>query len=311
MTAVATPTAAGACPICAATTSAPAFAVHDRNRLTSREDFHYRRCDACATVWLQDVPADLAAHYPADYHEFPEGEALAAAIRSEEPRVALVTAHVSGGRLVEIGPSQGVFSAAARKAGFDVTALEMDAECCAFLQGTLGVRAIRTSEPVAVLETLPPSRAVVMLHLIEHVPRPGALLAAVAANLQPGGVLAVATPNPLGLQARLLGRRWLHVDAPRHLTLIPLPALAGALDRLGLEQVSATAVDPVGLHLNGMGWERSLVAEPTLREGPRWAWTFSRLGAALAPLERRGLRGATYTAVFRKRGKEPAAPARA
>lgn len=298
----ATPEVAPACPCCASTASADAFAVHDRNRLTSREPFHYRRCESCATVWLQNVPADLGAHYPDDYHDFPAGAALEAAVRAEDPRLALITAHVRGGRLVEVGPSQGVFSYAASLAGFDVTALEMDAECCAHLRDTLGVHAIHTADPVGALAGLAPSRAIVMWHLIEHVPDPAGLLAAAAANLEPGGVIAVATPNPLGLQAQILGRRWLHVDAPRHLTLIPLPALRRMLERHGLSQVSATTVDPIGLQLNQLGWERSLVSEPTLREGPRFAWTFRRVGAALAPIERRGLRGATYTAVFRKPG---------
>lgn len=251
-------------------------------------------------MWLQDIPADIAAHYPDDYHDFPQGEQLEAAMRAEDARVALITAHVAGGRLVEIGPSQGVFSYAARRAGFEVTALEMDAECCAHLRDKLDVHAINTADPAGALAELPPSRAVVMWHLIEHVPDPAGLLTAVADNLEPGGVVAVATPNPLGLQARVLGRRWLHVDAPRHLTLIPLPALASMLERHGLQQVSATTVDPVGLDLNQLGWERSLVREPTLRRGPRFAWTFRKLGAALGPIERRGRRGATYTAVFRK-----------
>jgi 2-polyprenyl-3-methyl-5-hydroxy-6-metoxy-1,4-benzoquinol methylase len=293
---------APACPCCASTASSAAFAVPDRNRMMSRDEFHYRRCDACATVWLEDVPADLAAHYPADYHDFPAGEELEAAVRAELPRLALITAHVSGGQLVEIGSSQGVFSYAALRAGFDVTALEMDAECCAHLRGVLGVRAINTADPATVLAGLPPSRAIVMWHVVEHVPAPARLLAAVVANLEPGGVLAVATPNPLSLQARMLGRRWLHVDAPRHLTLIPLPALAGVVGRHGMRQVSATTVDPIGLRLNELGWERSLVRAPTLGPGRRFAFTFRTLGAGLGPIERRGLRGATYTAVFRKDG---------
>lgn len=295
-------TATGAvCPCCRSEASSPAFAVHDLNRLTSREPFAYRRCDVCATLWLQNVPAEIAAHYPSDYHDFPAGAELEAAVRAEDSRLALITKHVSGGRLVEIGPSQGIFSLAASRAGFDVTALEMDARCCTHLQDTLGLRAINTAEPAQALAGLPPSRAIVMWHVIEHVPDPGALVASIAANLEPGGVLAVATPNPLGLQARLFGRLWLHVDAPRHLTLIPLPALADMLERHGLHQEDATTVDPVGLHLSQMGWELSLVGEPRLmRNGARFAWTYRKIGASLGPIERRGLRGAAYTAVFRK-----------
>lgn len=294
------PDSRSACPCCGGGQSAAAFAVGDRNRRTTGDLFHYRRCAACGTIWLQDVPSDLAAHYPADYHDFPSGAALERLIAEEAPRLALVRDHVASGRLVEIGPSQGAFSAAAQRSGFDVTALEMDAECCAFLRDPLGVEAIQTADPVGALAGRPESAAIVMWHVIEHLPDPGRMLRTAAENLRPGGVLALATPNPRGIQARLLGRRWLHVDAPRHLTLMPLAALDGALGRLGLVRRSATTTDPIGLFLNRLGWERSLVAPPTLRDAPRGALVLGTLGSMLRPVERRGLHGATYTAVFQK-----------
>jgi 2-polyprenyl-3-methyl-5-hydroxy-6-metoxy-1,4-benzoquinol methylase len=288
------------CPRCGGA-SEHAFEAFDRNRCVSDERFEYRRCTACGVLWLLDPPAELGRYYPADYHEFPRGEALAAAAAEEAPRLALVTRHVQGGRLVEVGPSSGVFASAAKQAGFEVVGLEMDAACCRHLETEVGIRAINTADPAAALRELPPSRAIVLWHVIEHLQDPWSVLREIAANLEPGGVLALATPNPDALQFRILRARWVHLDAPRHVTLIPLAALADELAPLALRRVSATTADPVGRQLNHMGWQRSLVGPPTLRPRPRFGYTLGRVLTPIArPWEERGMNGAAYTAVFQK-----------
>ncbi|HWF51692.1 MAG TPA: hypothetical protein VG294_13725 [Solirubrobacteraceae bacterium] len=51
------------CPLCGGSTEA-AFTTTDRNRALTRERFEYRRCVACGTYFLANVPADLSAYYP-------------------------------------------------------------------------------------------------------------------------------------------------------------------------------------------------------------------------------------------------------
>lgn len=76
--------------------------------------------------------------------------------------------------------------------------------------------------------------AVVYWHSLEHVPTARRSLRAAARLLQPGGVLVVAVPNPASLQAHAFGRRWLHLDIPRHLVHIPAAVLVAAIAELGL-----------------------------------------------------------------------------
>jgi 2-polyprenyl-3-methyl-5-hydroxy-6-metoxy-1,4-benzoquinol methylase len=290
-----------ACPRCGGA-SAHALDAVDRNRCVSDERFEYRRCTGCGVLWLVNPPADLGRYYPDDYHEFLRGEALAAAAAEEAPRLRLITRHVSGGRLVEIGPSQGVFAYAAKQAGFDVVGLEMDGACCRHLTEEVGIQAINSAQPAEVLRALPPSRAIVMWHVIEHLQDTWTVVREIAANLEPGGVLALATPNPDALGFRLFRARWVHLDAPRHVTLIPLAALEDEAAKLGLRRVSATTTDPVGLLLNRMGWQRSPMQPPTLRPNPRFGYTLGQLlTPALRPLEERGMNGAAYTVVLQKR----------
>lgn len=289
------------CPRCGAA-AAPALRAGDHNRAVTAELFEYWRCGRCGVLWLPAVPDDLPAYYPDDYHPSIADGRLEPAADAEQERVALVREHVEPGPLVEIGPSRGAFAVAAMRAGFDVTALEMDAACCRDLERR-GVRAINTAAPQDALPALAPSVAAVMWHVIEHLPDPWAVLRAVAANLRPGGVLALATPNPQSLQFRLFGARWVHLDAPRHLTLIPLRALCEEAAALGLRLARATCADGFGRALNRLGWERSGLRAPALRPNPPLAFT---RGAALAWLlgswEARGLRGSAYTAVFVKDG---------
>lgn len=289
------------CPRCGAPASF-ALRATDRNRAVSAASFDYWRCDACAVLWLPDIPPDLDAYYPPDYHESIGPEDVANAVAAERPRLDLVTRHLDGahGQMVEIGPSQGIFARAAMAAGFDVVGMEMDAACCERL-ARIGVRAINTAAPQDELPALGPSRAAVMWHVVEHLPDPWSVLRAVAANLEPGGVLALATPNPGAVQFRLFGARWVHLDAPRHLSLIPLDALCAEAARLALRLASVTASDPIGLLLNRLGWERSFLRPPALRPHPRLAHTIGQAFLrTLGGWEARGLRGTAYTAVFVK-----------
>jgi 2-polyprenyl-3-methyl-5-hydroxy-6-metoxy-1,4-benzoquinol methylase len=49
---------------------------------------------------------------------------------------------------------------------------------------------------------------VVSLHMVEHLPDPENFLAETSRVLRPGGILAIATPNPEGIGASIMGSRW-------------------------------------------------------------------------------------------------------
>ena len=289
----------GRCPFCGGD-AAPAFSTTDRNRGISAVRFEYRRCRSCGSHFLANVPDDLGRYYPEDYYGFPSRAEIDAAVSAELPKLRQLGIE-PGGQLIEIGPGTGQFSRAARNAGFDVTAIEMDARCCEYLERVVGVRAICSSLPEQALTQLEPARAIALWHVLEHLPNPAAVLEAAAARLQPGGVLAIATPNPQSLQFRLLRSRWAHVDAPRHLFLIPYEALATRLGSLGLEPVGVTTADPAGRHWNWFGWEYALRGVPARRRSTLVTHVAARaLTVLLAPLERRDLAGTAYTAVFTK-----------
>jgi SAM-dependent methyltransferase len=212
-------------------------------------------------------------------------------------RVALLRRFVEPGELVEIGAGAGAFATAAMAEGFAATAVEMNRECCAFL-ARAGARAICTDRPLDALAGAPRARVVAMWHVLEHLRDPALVLAAAAERLEPGGILVLAVPNPASLQLRLLGTRWAHLDAPRHLCLSPAEALIRAS---GLEPAFLTTSDPDGRACDLHGWVYALHPRPAAGPPPPAALHGGGLiTRVLSPLERRRGRGAALTLVLRK-----------
>lgn len=294
------------CPLCGGHSVYELTAV-DRNRETTSESFTYNRCGSCSTVFMVDVPEDLLRYYEGDYHRFdsdgsPEWAHNPTLLEVETWRGRALRRHTEPGALIDIGAGPGGFSAAAKREGFEVSAIEMDRRCCEYLERGLGVRAICSDQPVARLRELPPARAIAMWHVLEHLRDPAEMLAAAVEGLQDGGVLAIGVPNPSSLQFRLLGTRWAHLDAPRHLCLIPEPALIAHLRPLGMQPLESTTGDPFGRVCSLHGWAWALRRRPASGDAsPALMRAAQAITAALGPLERSG-HGAALTLLFAKQG---------
>jgi hypothetical protein len=296
------------CPLC----KVPAdllFRATDANRSVSRETFAYHRCALCGLVFIATVPPDLARYYGDGYHRPPPRRAdLERVADRTRYQIDMVRRYVSGGRLLEIGPGVGCFAWLARQAGFEVEAIEQDAGCCAYLTGQLGVAAVRSDAPAEVLAERPRRYdAVVLWHVLEHLPDAWDVVHHGAGALREGGIVLVATPNPDAWQFQVMGARWPHVDAPRHVYLIPATVLSRQLEERGLQRVLLTTTDPGGLAWNRFGWGRAAVnLLPASARNGRAARGLTELvgrsvSAITGRLERGELRGSTYTAIFARR----------
>lgn len=287
-----------ACPVCGGD-SRHAFDARDRNREVTPERFPYFRCSACRTLFLADIPADLGRHYDAGYYDpgLDDGQPSWAGGEQRPPvlaaahRIALIKQHVAAGQLIEVGSGNGAFAVTARDAGFAVTAIEMDEGCCRYLDGQDGITAICSDRPLDELAGLQRADVVAMWHVLEHLGDPAAVIRRAAELLTPGGLLAIAVPNTDSLQFRLLGSRWAHVDAPRHLCLIPPRTLTRLGDEAGLRCVAITTNDPDGYECNLFGWARALQRRHTEVIPPAIAKAALAICVAAAPLERTGNRG--------------------
>jgi 2-polyprenyl-3-methyl-5-hydroxy-6-metoxy-1,4-benzoquinol methylase len=283
-------------------TAALLFLARDLNRAVTQQEFPYYRCRACGVVHLSPAPDDPERFYPPGYYKVPRSEAeLLEGEEHERFKLEAIGAQGSGRRLLEIGPSYGRFAALAKRAGFQVHGIELDPGCCSFLEKTLGIRVWQSGDVRRTLATLPRFDVIALWHSIEHLPDPWALLDDLPEHIEAGGQLAIASPNPQSLQFRLFGRDWVHLDAPRHVNLIPHGVLDARLSRRGMRRGHFSTADQGAADCNMLGW-----VTWSRRRLPGWAQhrPFSSIGwrvrQRLMQFERRGIRGSAYTAVYRK-----------
>lgn len=289
------------CPLCKQE-SPLFFHALDCNRRISNELFDYYRCPSCNLFFLSPIPDELGQYYTAEYYSVPKSlEQLDKAAQQDRYKINIVQQFHSKGRLLEIGPAHGKFSLLAKQAGFEVEALERDGSCCNFLQDVVGIKAINSDNPSEGLRNAERYDVIVLWHVMEHLPNPWATLKTLVEKLLPGGIIVIAAPNPSAVQFRVLGRFWTHLDAPRHLSLIPLLLLQRQTQLLGLKTVWSTTADDGALKLNIIGWQDSFANfasrgffKKRMRALGRFVSIFT------APIERVNGLGSAYTAVFLK-----------
>ncbi len=254
-------------------------------------------------MFVADPPEHLEPYYDGDYHFVADCiEEMEPHLTTQRFKIDLVTRFLDRGSLLEIGPSSGFFCRLAQSAGFEVSAIELNADCVSLLRDLLGVRAIHSAEPAAILAAEEQCYdAICLWHSLEHIPAPWAVLERAVERLRPGGILVVAAPNPLSWQARFMGRRWPHYDLPRHLTQISIPWLTAFAGRLGLNTELITTRDEGSLRVGRVSWAMlrlPFAPHPRLESLPWRAGV--ALGRIMALWEDKEGRGGAYTAIFRK-----------
>ena len=279
------------------------FKTQDYNRRISDTYFNHFLCTNCDLLFIYPVPNDLERYYPKDYHHIPDSITFLEENHSHELyKLQIILRFKQSGRLLEIGPSLGTFAWAAKRAGFEVNTVEMSEECSRYLNEVASIPTVNTADTDDALQSFMPFDVIALWHVIEHLQDPWTTLDHIARCLKPGGVCVLAAPNPDAFQFKVMGRRWPHVDAPRHLFLIPLRVLVERAQGFGLVLEFATTDDEGTRAWNTFGWEYWL---GNFGWHPRVRKMMHRAGRILARMmrhwDRQEGQGSTYTLVFRKR----------
>jgi SAM-dependent methyltransferase len=214
---------------------------------TSLPDVALARCPACGTaVTVDPLPADTDLHETGDYAAaMPRGARLAAPLLwlFDRGRLRLARWAVRPpARLVDAGAGRGRFVAHARQAGYagahgvEPTARGVDQAAARY--GLTLERATIQDAGVAAGS----ADVITLWHVLEHVPDPGATLDVLHGWLRDGGALLVGVPNLDSWQARVGGRRWYHLDLPRHRTHFTARGLRRLLADHGFDVVRTTHV---------------------------------------------------------------------
>jgi SAM-dependent methyltransferase len=193
--------------------------------------------------------------------------------------LALIEAHLHArGRLLEIGCGAGLFLAAAGRAGWQASGIEVSPVAVAFCRDTLGVEVVEC-DAEQMPATTAPFDVVVMFDVIEHLFEPMAVLGAVRSILRPGGMLVITTPNFNALSRLVLGRQWAILSPLEHLFYFSEPTLRRALTRHGFADIRFVrrygpwsmwdTMNPRSTHAPNS--RRAALYEKGVRKyGPRW-----------------------------------------
>ncbi|MCX8112842.1 MAG: class I SAM-dependent methyltransferase [Bacteroidia bacterium] len=144
-------------------------------------------------------------------------------------------------RLLEIGCGTGWFLKIMQNHGWEVYGIEPDADAVEIAQKHYGLTKNQVLVGTLSLNELPFPResfdAIIIRHVIEHVPNPKEVLAKAFQLLRKGGVIALATPNGRSLASRWFGRYWRGLTPPWHLVLYNPTSIRALLKSVGFAKV--------------------------------------------------------------------------
>jgi 2-polyprenyl-3-methyl-5-hydroxy-6-metoxy-1,4-benzoquinol methylase len=148
----------------------------------------------------------------------------------------------AGERLLDIGCGSGVSLLEAQSLGAQVWGIEADPNVQVIAR-TLGLRVHEGNlhdKPFLEVQF----DIVVMNQVIEHIPQPDLVLAAIHARLAPGGRVVMVFPNVESLWCKLSGARWINWHVPYHLHHFSLDTFSRLVQRCGYKVVQTRTVTP-------------------------------------------------------------------
>lgn len=213
------------CPVCGGTHIERAMTCVDY--YASSEVFYLCRCEDCGFLFTQDFPAEaeIGAYYETpDYishSDTKEGlmNKVYHWVRNYmlKRKAALVAreAHQRTGRLLDVGTGTGYFSDMMQRLGWQVEAVEKNAQARAFAKDRFDLDV----KPAAALQDFAPGSfdVITLWHVMEHLEPLNETWDMLNTLLTEKGVLIVAVPNCCSYDAKKYGAHWAAYDVPRHL----------------------------------------------------------------------------------------------
>ncbi len=237
-----------ACNLCRHGATTPWLTATDR---VTGESFDIVQCVHCGLRYTNPRPApdEMATYYPGPARL--SGLARVLRRRLRECRARWSATGLPPGWALEIGCGDGWMLDALRRMGWVVAGTERSQRSAAsprrlgldvLVEGMAGGAFAARSFDL-----------VILWHVLEHLHDPLGTLMEVNRIIRPGGRLVVAVPNIESWQARVAGRRWFHLEAPRHLYHFAPQTLDAMLERAGF-QVTRWSFGQMAYELRGW-WE--------------------------------------------------------
>jgi SAM-dependent methyltransferase len=231
------------CSICGGALQTRFSAVLDPQ---TEETFAVDGCSVCGFGHTVIHARDLSPYY-GDYHGGRHG--LTARYCARRRLQLIVRAAGVGAlrRLLDVGCGDGTFLLAAQAKGWRVVGTETHPR----IARAAGLDVRSSLDEV---QGLAPFDCITLWHSLEHIRDPAALLSDLSHLLAPDGTIMVAVPDAGGLQSRLFGPKWFHLDVPRHLYHFGSRSLTRLFERSG---IAITHRWHQELEYDLLGWSQS------------------------------------------------------
>jgi len=279
----------------------------DYNLKVSDVVFDYYRCTnpECGVIFLSPIPDNLGDYYSSDYEIYAKPQNIDELTNvfgyQEDIKLNQIMKFVAGGKMMEIGPGYGGFAYRAKKAGFEVEAIEMNDDACRFMNDVIGIKASVSADPISTLRKTGQFDVIALWHVIEHIPDPWTMLDIIPEHLAPGGIVVIAAPNPQSFQFKIFQSHWRPLEAPRHLNLIPAHVIQKHLDKKGIKPIILDSQDELAKLADYTYWHDGFTryfSNPALKRMARIASGLTHVFAK--PFERQPFGRSTYTLIFQR-----------
>lgn len=238
------------CNLCGHESARPVYEVEDTN-YGLPGNFSLVSCQRCGLVYLNPRPTvqEIGAYYPAEqYHPFralqqKDSFEPAASQRQNADKITQIWGTPTGCHVLDVGCGSGLFLLAMRQNGWQVHGVEPNQQAAEFAQNTLKL-------PVTIGDIFQVNQedlfdVVTFWDVLEHTHSPRDVLVQAHALLNPNGLLVINVPNWASLERKLFKRKWIAIDAPRHLYHFSPETITRLLQNCGFYVVEIGSKTPV------------------------------------------------------------------
>lgn len=241
------------CPLCKSNKIKKLFNLDKR---AHGDRFSVAVCEECEVAWTDPIPdeREISKFYPEEYHGkmgrhrfMPVMEFLVWFSRSKRAKEVSSLNSDLPGKILDIGCGRGWMISILKGMGWEVCGTELSTESSSFARERLNLNVF--TKKVADCNFEKGYFDVVTLwHVLEHLPDPISGLREINRVLKDNGALVVEVPDFGGLQSRLFGNKWFHLDSPRHLFHFTDKTLKKCLEGAGFKVIKR----------RNMSWEYDL-----------------------------------------------------
>jgi len=224
-----------------------------RDHLVSGEYFELYQCHNCGLIFTQGHPdaSDIGRYYESDEyvsHSNTSGgllnciyQAVRKIMLNRKVRFIKVVSGVKKGTLLDIGCGTGHFANAMRKAGWNVTGIEVNVKARGYAISRFGLDVIDDKNISSL--TSGSFDVITLWHVLEHFHDPYGYFNDIRRLLKPDGLCVVALPNSSSCDADHYREHWAAYDVPRHLLHFSCDAFRFFCEKAGF-RLSGTSMLP-------------------------------------------------------------------